>query len=449
LKACITVANSFDPDLRAKWIAEVFLEKNISVDVLALRSAKYADYYWEDKDEDILIHRHVYELPLLPYTPRRAKAMAKVFSWLFKSKADYYCVTDYRYLPYVYFLTFFRDFKFIFDYQTKDGNTFLEKFLIKFTSNKFDYIITSDRFGKEFLAKLGIKDAFIVSEPFITTQLSWCDTGGQALRRAKAVRENTNNTFRVFAFEQPKNFGDIPRVDLDFDLLDRSLESSKVLIFNDLIYKAQVLKNKIYISYHNGTAYRSNPDYYKEFDAKADAVFVSTLDLLKINKKSLWLPNIVDIEYIQQFKSEKESDCFVVSHSAISEKNSDVRNTKLIREAIEELQHEGHNIKLNYIHKVPFLTAIKMKAESDVFVDHMASMGYGNGSIEAMALGKPVIKGYCDEGQAKNLFGILPYVPVKTKKELKAAILKFKDDKKFYNLMVKIGLEHAEISPSN
>jgi len=71
--------------------------------------------------------------------------------------------------------------------------------------------------------------------------------------------------------------------------------------------------------------------------------------------------------------------------------NREVKGTVFIQTAIERLKREGLKFKFKLIEKLPHEEAIQLYRQSDIVIDQLLIGAYANLSMEAMAMGKPVI----------------------------------------------------------
>jgi glycosyltransferase involved in cell wall biosynthesis len=106
---------------------------------------------------------------------------------------------------------------------------------------------------------------------------------------------------------------------------------------------------------------------------------------------------------------------------------------------MNELIKQNKDIEFKVIEGVGHEEALTKLADRDVLIDHFVDASYGQGAIEAMTLGLPVIKKAFEEDISESIIGEVPYIPVKDKEELKTAILRLKEDKKYYDDMVDLG----------
>jgi len=69
----------------------------------------------------------------------------------------------------------------------------------------------------------------------------------------------------------------------------------------------------------------------------------------------------------------------------------DVKGTRFILKAVNELRSEGYNFEFRLVEKVSRDKALKLIKEADVVIDQLIIGWYGMVTIEAMSAGKPVI----------------------------------------------------------
>ncbi|MEM1547070.1 MAG: hypothetical protein QW775_07400 [Ignisphaera sp.] len=115
---------------------------------------------------------------------------------------------------------------------------------------------------------------------------------------------------------------------------------------------------------------------------------VSTPDLLEYAPNSIYIPNPVDIEKIKPVYRTKNPKPIITYYcSAISK-------IEIVKEAKSKIGDKYQFIELKgYRHE----DALNLLANSDLFIDIRSNSWYGVTSIEAMALGKPVIGDIKDE----------------------------------------------------
>ena len=126
---------------------------------------------------------------------------------------------------------------------------------------------------------------------------------------------------------------------------------------------------------------------------QADQVFVSTPDLLEFIPNSIWLPQPVDVSDIDALaptnKPNKDtSGTITIAHAPTS---TNLKGSSYVEEAINELQSKGLDIELHLLTGLSHKEVISAIHHADIVIDQLLTGSYGVVSIEAMALGKPVI----------------------------------------------------------
>lgn len=138
----------------------------------------------------------------------------------------------------------------------------------------------------------------------------------------------------------------------------------------------------------------ANRDYAYEVATRyANAVFVSTLDLLEFVPGAIWLPQPIDLELLDSAASRiicrnKNEDEIVLVHAPT---NRRIKGSDALIKAVEDLKREGYKIRLNLIENMAYSRALEEYLKADIIVDQLLIGWYGQVSIESMALKKPVI----------------------------------------------------------
>lgn len=118
----------------------------------------------------------------------------------------------------------------------------------------------------------------------------------------------------------------------------------------------------------------------------ANAIFVSTPDLLKWESRATWLPPARDFSHFEGIFNHNGSVRIVHAPS-----DRQVKGTSHILRAIEVLQREGVDCSLDLIENVPFSEVLERYRKADIVVDQLKVGWYGGAAIEGMSLGKPVL----------------------------------------------------------
>lgn len=113
-----------------------------------------------------------------------------------------------------------------------------------------------------------------------------------------------------------------------------------------------------------------------------------------------WISNAIDTDLwrpmaraeIPEEHRLPPSDALRVYHSfGNSALRGDVKGTREIRAAVEQLAAEGHAIEFMFFDRVPNLQLRFYQAQADIVVDQLRAGWYGSTAVECMACAKPVI----------------------------------------------------------
>ncbi len=127
----------------------------------------------------------------------------------------------------------------------------------------------------------------------------------------------------------------------------------------------------------------------------ADAVFVSTPDLLEFIEGSVWVPQPLDLDWLNRFREislnhiydENKKDVLI----AHAPSDRSAKGTVYLEKAVNDLKNSGVNIELRLVENKPYEEALAFCAEADIVVDQLLAGAYGQYAVEMMALGKPVV----------------------------------------------------------
>lgn len=128
------------------------------------------------------------------------------------------------------------------------------------------------------------------------------------------------------------------------------------------------------------------------FERHADAIYALNPDLMRVlPARTRFLPYAVPLagsgapppRPIQQEQGMR-SVLHAPSHRG-------AKGTRYVLNAVERLRSEGHAFRFTLVEGLPHEEALRLYAEADLVVDQLLYGWYGALSVEAMALGKPVI----------------------------------------------------------
>ncbi len=127
---------------------------------------------------------------------------------------------------------------------------------------------------------------------------------------------------------------------------------------------------------------------------QADRVFVSTPDLVEFIPGAIWLPQPVDIDDIDAIvahekpRSPASGRKITIVHAPTA---TNLKGSRFVEQAISSLQTQGYDVELKLLTGMSHAEVIKAMYRADIVIDQLLIGAYGVVSIEAMALGKPVV----------------------------------------------------------
>jgi len=152
-----------------------------------------------------------------------------------------------------------------------------------------------------------------------------------------------------------------------------------------LIFKK---KGAVCIHWH-GTKLRKRE---KGLSKYAALEFVSTPDLLKYVEDAEWIPNPIDLDntFLEPVIADDDPQTIKILHAPT---NRIAKGTASIISAVGSLKTDGYDIDLNIVENRPHRELVQEMKNSDIVIDQInpAIGTYGMVSVEAMALGKPVV----------------------------------------------------------
>lgn len=237
------------------------------------------------------------------------------------------------------------------------------------------------------------------------------DVGGVAIAIQRAF-ERYGGDWEVRTMRGTNNYIDYP-VDLSWDP-DRF---TALWDWADVIHAMEKVHNltphrnppgKPLVMHHHGTIYRNA---HGALDAVGNAhnlvQLCSTIDLTWFNENVVWLPNPIDVEWMQTIRHEYRPSPpgerllrFVHTPTQRWEKHT--------AEFIEASTRLG--IQLELVEKEPWSQALARKATGDVLLDQL-SYGYGLSGLEAWAMEMPVVGGTTIEGLRGTILEKIGYLP--------------------------------------
>lgn len=231
--------------------------------------------------------------------------------------------------------------------------------------------------------------------------------------------KKTPNNFVHSVFASPKTFLFLANKAKNYDILHFHGAASFFSGGIDLPLW-QALGKKIVLHFHGSDA-RAAKKHLKPWFKDIETVFVSTPDLAEIVPRAEWIPNPINTRKLKPKKTKNKMPA--VLHAPTDRK---IKGTRHVLKAVKELKKQGLKFDFRLIENKKNTESLNELKKADIVVDWI-NPGYGIYgllSIEAMALGKPVlcslkkdlVKKYCKNCPIVNV------KPGELKKELKKLI---------------------------
>ncbi|MDQ1261110.1 MAG: hypothetical protein QG575_291 [Euryarchaeota archaeon] len=169
----------------------------------------------------------------------------------------------------------------------------------------------------------------------------------------------------------------------DYDILH--LHYFSVLPFGLDLPLWKMLGKKIVFHYHGDDIRNKGEGMLPR--KYAEAVLVSTPDLLAWSPRAKWTANPIDLRKYPYIGVEDHNRKLRIVHAPSVPK---VKGTEYVVKAVEELKSEGYKIELDLVKNMPHQEAVEHYKQADIVVDQLLIGWYGVFAIECMALGKPV-----------------------------------------------------------
>lgn len=162
----------------------------------------------------------------------------------------------------------------------------------------------------------------------------------------------------------------------------------------------KLLGKKVAIHYHGSEVRGKGPRFFHRF---ADALFVSTPDLLESVPGAVWVPNPI---FVEDYKQHYYSG-LVIAHAPT---DRELKGTQYLVDAFEEVHKQFPTTTLDLIEGLPYPEAIERYRKSTFLVDSLIMGIYGMVALECMAMRVPVM-GYI-AGNTKDIISNSGYLPI-------------------------------------
>jgi len=122
-------------------------------------------------------------------------------------------------------------------------------------------------------------------------------------------------------------------------------------------------------------------------------------DTIRIVPDALYVPIAIDLDYwrpVDKIPSEHllpdpKGSIRILHPFENAKTRGDQKGTKFIKKAADELRDEGHKIEFVFVDNVPFESMKYYYQQADIVVVQLLMGTYSGVSVEAMAMGRPVV----------------------------------------------------------
>lgn len=239
------------------------------------------------------------------------------------------------------------------------------------------------------------------------------DTAGIGARSREALVTHVPD-IDVVAVRSSDNYLRFPfHYNWDWDMVERlAADADLIHMHNHVIPRVlPYIKRTPSVWHHHGTIFREEPERHLREAAELDMVTcVSTIDLTVYDPAIRWLPSPINVDWMASLRTKlyEPHDRIRILHAPT---NRAVKHTELFIETIRLLKARGLPVEGMLIEGHTWDETLKMKAaHGDILFDQLI-LGYGQNSLEAWAMGIPVVAGASavTEKLMVRTLGELPY----------------------------------------
>jgi len=193
----------------------------------------------------------------------------------------------------------------------------------------------------------------------------------------------------------------------------------------------KLMGKKVTIEYHGSEIRNKKVPFFHRY---ADAVFVSTPDLLEFVPGAIWLPNPI---FVEKYKPHYTIET-VVAHAP---SDRELKGTQHILDVFDSVKKAVPTTTLDLVEGVSYQEALERYRKSTVMIDQLKIGWYGMVALECMAMGVPVMC-YIREDLKKYLGDEMPLYPT-TPETLEDDLLLLLNDTDLQNELSMRGKEYV------
>ena len=236
------------------------------------------------------------------------------------------------------------------------------------------------------------------------------DVGGVAIAIQRAFERYGGPGWEVRSMRGSNNYIDYP-MDLEWNY-EQFVELWQ---WADVIHAMEKLHNltphfnppgKPLVVHHHGTIYRDN---HAALDAVSNAhnlvQICSTIDLTQYNPQVEWLPNPIDVSWMEHIRAQYQAGPSGVLRYSHTPTQRWAKHTDYFIQGVKAVHG-----RLELVEMSSWSHALARKATADVLLDQLY-YGYGLSGLEAMAMGIAVVGGATVEGIESRIMEAVGYLP--------------------------------------
>lgn len=238
------------------------------------------------------------------------------------------------------------------------------------------------------------------------------DTGGQGVRLKELLERHTDLTVRSAIHK-------VTYLNYPTDIVLESPQQARDLFrWADVIHLRHTIVPwrqfggpKPALLHHHGARFiRNHRQIFRNVDRLGIPQVVSGLEMQELEPGTAWLPQPHDLAALAQYRRRRHSGPLRIVQCPTRAS----KGTAAVLEAVGRLS-QRYDIELDIVEGVNWEVCLARKGRADIFIDQVGPLayGYGNNSVEAWAMGIPVVSeapGHGVNDRMRAAWGDLPFV---------------------------------------